>query len=184
MENFNKKYLIISIIVGIILLVIVLKIFKNYSVDHAKEGYMKLTSVFEYGSDIPTRYTCDGQNVSPELIILSVPSEAQRLILIVDDPDAPGGDFVHWVLYNIPTTALKFSSQELPEGSIQGTNDFMLKEYGGPCPPRGKHRYFFRLYAVDQILDLQPGATKAQVENAMKGHIVEKAELMGLYSRK
>lgn len=184
MKNPNNKYLIISLILGIIALTIVFRVFRGNSLNNAKEGNMKLASVFAYGEDIPSRYTCDGQNVSPELIISEVPSQAQRLVLIVDDPDAPGGTFVHWILYNIPVSAMKLTSQDIPKGSLEGTTDFMRTGYGGPCPPSGKHRYFFRLYAVDEILDLPAGATKSQVEKAIKGHIVEKAELMGLYSRK
>lgn len=145
---------------------------------------MKLESVFVQGEKIPSKYTCDGQNIAPELVISDVPKEAKSLVLIVDDPDAPIGNFVHWVLYNIPPNTAQIISQKIPQGSIEGRTSFGSIGYGGPCPPSGSHRYFFKLYAVDKTLDLPSGATKAQVENAIKESIIEKSELMGVYSRK
>lgn len=145
---------------------------------------MNLTSVFAQGEKIPSKYTCDGDDISPELIISEVPKEAKSLALIVDDPDAPVGLFVHWVLYDIPVSTVEFSSLNVPKGAIEGMTNFGRVGYGGPCPPNGEHRYFFKLYALDKMLELPPKATKAQVENAMKGHVIEKAELMGVYKRK
>ena len=145
---------------------------------------MKLTSVFEHGSKIPAIYTCDGDDIAPQLVISEVPEGAKSLALIVDDPDAPVGLFVHWILYNIPVDTKIISAEEIPPSAIEGMTNFGRAGYGGPCPPNGSHRYFFKLYAVDKVLDLPPKATKHQVESAIKDHVIEKAELMGVYSRK
>jgi Raf kinase inhibitor-like YbhB/YbcL family protein len=141
---------------------------------------------------IPARYTCDGQDISPPLQWSGIPTEAKSLVLIVDDPDAPDPaapkmTWVHWVLYNIPvdTPGLEenISSASLPGGTKEGINDWGRKGYGGPCPPIGRHRYFFKIYALDTVLtDLQQ-PTKIQVEEAIAGHILAKAELVGMYQR-
>lgn len=151
---------------------------------------MTLTSpAFKNGEAIPTENTCSGDDRSPELNWTSVPAKAKSLALIVDDPDAPVGTWVHWVLYDLPADEGGIpedvtSAETMPNGAKQGINDFKKVGYGGPCPPPGKpHRYFFKLYALDATLKLAPKATKAQVEAAMKGHIVEKAELMGTFGR-
>jgi Raf kinase inhibitor-like YbhB/YbcL family protein len=145
-------------------------------------GELKLTSpVFENNGDIPSRYTCQGDNINPPLDIEGVPADAKSLVLIVDDPDAPMGIWVHWVVWNIkPTDKIKEDSAP----GVQGVNDFGKQDYGGPCPPSGKHRYFFKLYALDTELDLDEGAHKKDVEGAMKGHILDKAEIVGLYEKK
>lgn len=155
---------------------------ENFS-QKIKEGDMKLTSVFVHGEKIPSIYTCDGEDFSPELRIADVPEGTKSLALIADDPDAPVGLFVHWVVYNIPVSAKAFSSKTMPEGAVEGMTNFGRVGYGGPCPPNGSHRYFFKMYALDKTMDLAPGATKLQLERAMDGHILEKAELMGVYSR-
>lgn len=144
---------------------------------------MKLTSVFEHNSNIPSEYTCDGQDLAPILSIFEVPTGAKELVLIVDDPDAPVGTFVHWVLYNIPPSIQKIDNANLPVGVKQGMTDFGRIGWGGPCPPSGVHRYFFKLYAIDKVLDLPEGLTKLQVEKAAREHIIEKTELIGLYKR-
>ncbi|WP_456443630.1 YbhB/YbcL family Raf kinase inhibitor-like protein [Caldithrix abyssi] len=150
---------------------------------------MKLiSSAFEEGGMIPSIYTCDGQDVSPPLRWSDVPQETRSFALICDDPDAPMGTWVHWVIYNIPDTTRSLpeaipSSERLDNGTLQGKNDFKRYGYGGPCPPGGTHRYFFKLYALDTKLDLPAGATKAQLLKAMNGHIVGEAQLMGKYSR-
>ncbi|MHB2149462.1 YbhB/YbcL family Raf kinase inhibitor-like protein [Calditrichota bacterium LG25] len=150
---------------------------------------MKLiSSAFEEGGMIPSKYTCDGQDVSPPLRWSDVPQETRSFALICDDPDAPMGTWVHWVIYNIPDTTRSLpeaipSSERLDNGTLQGKNDFKRYGYGGPCPPGGTHRYFFKLYALDTKLDLPAGATKAQLLKAMNGHIVGEAQLMGKYSR-
>ena len=138
---------------------------------------------FAYGETIPRRYTCDGEDLSPPLAWQNAPEGTQAWALIMDDPDAPMGTWVHWVLYDLPA-----ETTTLPEGvrqaGIAGRNSWDRLGYGGPCPPPGKpHRYFFRLYALDAPLGLPPGATKAQVARAMQGHILAQAEWMGRYGR-
>ncbi|WP_375539815.1 YbhB/YbcL family Raf kinase inhibitor-like protein [Cylindrospermum sp. FACHB-282] len=150
---------------------------------------MKLaSSAFENNGLIPAQYTCDGADISPPLIWDEVPRETQSLALIVDDPDAPGKIFVHWVVYDIPPTAGQLPEQissikTLPNGGVQGKNDFGKFGYGGPCPPSGIHRYFFRLYALDQKLRLAAGASKNQILAAMEGHVLASSELIGRYKR-
>ncbi len=152
---------------------------------------MQITSTaFAQGQPIPAKYTCDTRDVSPPLQWSGVPSGAKSLVLLVNDPDAPVGDWVHWVVYDLPATATGLpedtpKSQHLPGGAKQGLNDFRRMGYGGPCPPPGKaHRYFFRIYALDRLLDLKPGLKKSDVERAMQGHVLAQGELMGTYQRK
>ncbi len=143
---------------------------------------MKIISpAFSHEGTIPSKYTCDGTNVSPSLHISEVPGGTRSLALLVEDPDAPGGTFIHWVVYNIPLTVE--AVHENTEPGVVGRNDFNKTVYGGPCPPSGTHRYFFKLYALDAELDLTPGRSKQELEKAMEGHIVATAELMGRYSR-
>ncbi|MCL4405436.1 MAG: YbhB/YbcL family Raf kinase inhibitor-like protein [Patescibacteria group bacterium] len=145
---------------------------------------MKISSLaFGDGKAIPRRYTCDGDNMSPPLSIKMVPASAKSLVLILDDPDSPSKDFLHWILWNAdPRTAEVEEGSSLPE-SVRGINDFGEYGYGGPCPSRGEHRYKFRLYALDTTLDISPSAKRAEVEMAMRGHVLEQAELVGLYKR-
>ncbi len=149
-----------------------------------------LTSpAFSEGETIPRQYTADGKNVSPALAWTDPPEGTQRFALICDDPDAPRGTWVHWVLYNLPADARGLDEGvppqgELPSGARQGKNDFGKIGYGGPAPPRGKpHRYFFRLYALDAPLDLAAGATRAQLQAALQGHVLAEGQLMGTYGR-
>lgn len=149
---------------------------------------MKVTSTaFPEGGAIPTKYTCDGQDVSPPLQWSGVPSAAQSLALVCDDPDAPGKTWVHWVVYDLPPNNAGLSEnirpETLPSGGKQGLNDFKRTGYGGPCPPNGTHRYYFRLYALDQQTSLGDGATKEQLMKAMASHILAQSELMGTYKR-
>lgn len=153
-----------------------------------KEGKMKIfSSSIEEGRKIPSRFTCDGENLSPQLSWSDTPGNTKTLALIFEDPDAPGGIFVHWVVYNIPKGVTNFpegiTSENLPEGAKEGTNHFGDIEYGGPCPPSGTHRYYFRLYALDTELQLKPGAGRRDLLKAMEGHILDQAQLMGTYSR-
>jgi len=146
------------------------------------------SSAISEGEMIPTRYTCDGPDVSPDLAWSGVPDTAQSLALICDDPDAPMGTWVHWVLFNIPAGTSGLPAEIPPDttlenGARHGTNDFRRLGYGGPCPPGGTHRYFFKLYALDTELDLASGITKAQLLEAMEGHILAEAQLMGKYKR-
>jgi hypothetical protein len=144
---------------------------------------MKLTSpAFENNKEIPSEHTCDGANILPELNIEYVPENAKSLALIMDDPDAPSGTWVHWVVWNIPPDTKTIAKGTEPQG-VQGTTSFGKQGYGGPCPPFGTHRYFFKLYALDTTLDLKEGSTKEALEAAMDGHVIEKAELMGNYKR-
>jgi Raf kinase inhibitor-like YbhB/YbcL family protein len=150
----------------------------------------ELTSTaFSAHQAIPKKFTCDGPDVSPKLSWSDPPAKTQSFALIMDDPDAPGGTWVHWVFYDAPTDAKELpegvpKQEELPGGARQGRNDFGKIGYGGPCPPPGKpHRYFFKVYALDTKLNLKSGATKADVERAMKGHILAQAELIGRYGR-
>ncbi len=147
------------------------------------------TTAFQTGQDIPPRFTCDGADVSPPLRWTEPPAGTGSFALIADDPDAPGGTWVHWLAYDLPATLRELpegaaKSQEFAGGARQGSNDFERIGYGGPCPPPGKaHRYFFKLYGLDKKLDLKAGATKQDLERAMKGHILVQAELMGRYHR-
>jgi hypothetical protein len=147
------------------------------------------STAFEAGNMIPSKYTCDGQDLSPPLAWSNVPPKTRILALIADDPDAPRGTWVHWVMWNIPADARSLDENvpkrdSLPNGAKQGTTDFKRVGYGGPCPPSGTHRYFFKLYALDTTLNLPASTTKRDLEQAMKGHIVQQAELMGTYQRK
>jgi Raf kinase inhibitor-like YbhB/YbcL family protein len=150
---------------------------------------MRLTSpVFKHDGEIPSKYTCDGDDVSPPIEWSDIPSDARTLALICDDPDAPKKDFSHWVLFNIPPKAAALpehvaARQELPDGSRQGTNDFGKVGYGGPCPPSGTHRYRFTLYAIDTELRVPQASARNDVEAAMKGHVLETAQLTGAYTR-
>jgi Raf kinase inhibitor-like YbhB/YbcL family protein len=151
---------------------------------------LQLTSTaFSAGKAIPKKFTCDGQDVSPTLAWTEPPAKAQSFALIMDDPDAPVGTWVHWVLYGLPADTKELpegvaKQEQLPNGARQGRNDFRKIGYGGPCPPPGKpHRYFFKLHALDTKLDLKAGATKSDVESAMRGHILAQAELIGTYGR-
>jgi Raf kinase inhibitor-like YbhB/YbcL family protein len=140
-----------------------------------------ICSCFRNGEMIDKRYTCDGGNVNPRLVLENIPPEAKTLALIMDDPDAPGGDFVHWVVFDIPVT--KIIEEDSVPGK-QGLNDFKRMDYGGPCPPSGTHRYYFKIYALDEILNLEEGITKSTLENAMVGHTLAQTEIMGLYRKK
>jgi len=147
------------------------------------------SSAFQESADIPRQYTCEGAGTSPALTWTEPPPNTQSFALIADDPDAPAGTWVHWVAWNIPASSKGLpenvaKSAELPGGGSQGSNDFKNAGYGGPCPPPGKpHRYFFKLYALDTKLDLGAGSGKKELEQAMKGHVVAQAQLMGKYQR-
>ena len=151
---------------------------------------IKITSpAFEEGGMIPEKYTCDGIDVSPPLTWASIPEGAKTIALICDDPDAPMGTWVHWVLFNLPANINELSEnvptdEELESGAKQGRNDFRKIGYGGPCPPGGTHRYYFKLYALDTELDIKSGAVKEQLLKAMEGHILGKGQLMGRYKRR
>ena len=176
------------IVIQVVFLSIILSLY-------AQEGQsMKLTSQsFVNQGDIPKKHTCDGKNISPALAWNDVPKGTKSLVLIVDDPDAPDPanprmTWVHWVLYNIPITATSLPEgalkKDLYEGTLEGLNDWKKTGYGGPCPPIGKHRYFHKLYALDIVLPDLEFPTKAKLEKAIEGHVLSRAELVGLYQRK
>jgi Raf kinase inhibitor-like YbhB/YbcL family protein len=161
---------------------------QSRGLDQAAEGSEVVaiqlsSSAFRDGDTIPKKYTCDGEDISPQLSWSGLPQGTQSLALIVDDPDAPAGTWVHWVLYDISPDV-----SDLPEDAqglgIEGKTSFRDPGYGGPCPPKGKpHRYFFKLYALDKTLGLKPGATKADLEKAMQSHILAQGRIMGTYGR-
>lgn len=138
------------------------------------------SNAFESNGTIPTKYTCKGKNVNPPLEFQGIPEEAESLVLIVDDPDAPTGTFTHWLVWNIEPVA-KIEEDSIP--GIEGRNDFRKVEYDGPCPPSGTHRYFFRVYALDRQFELKAGAGRKELENEMIGHIIAEGELMGKSSK-
>jgi hypothetical protein len=159
----------------------------------AKSSSLKLTSsAFTQGGAIPSRYTCEGDDTSPPLAWSGATGKGKSFALIVDDPDAPDPAkpqrvYVHWVVYNIPASATSFaenaSKSGMPSGTVQGKNDWGKQEYGGPCPPIGRHRYFFKLYELDNELTNLSSPSKADLERAMKGHILAQTELMGTYQK-
>lgn len=147
------------------------------------------TTAFSAGGEIPKKHTCDGPDLSPTLTWSGTPAGTQSLALIADDPDAPVGTWTHWIIWDIPAKQAGLAenvlkTEMLPDGTRQGRNDFRRIGYGGPCPPPGKpHRYFFRLYALDSKLNLRAGSSRAELEAAMKGHVLAQAEVMGKYGR-
>jgi len=146
------------------------------------------STAFEEGGMMPEKYTCDGIDVSPPIAWSLVPDGTKTLALICDDPDAPVGTWVHWVIFNLPATIKELyenipPQKELENGAKQGMNDFRKIGYGGPCPPGGTHRYYFKLYALDTQINLDAGAKKSQLLKAMEGHIIGKGQLMGRYKR-
>jgi Raf kinase inhibitor-like YbhB/YbcL family protein len=146
---------------------------------------MKISSPdFSDGAAIPARFTCDGADINPALAIEGVPAPAQSLVLIMDDPDAPRGTWNHWLVWNIPPSVGKIAAHSVPAGAVEGRSDFGTAKYGGPCPPSGTHRYYFRLFAIDVNLAIPAGADRKALDKAMSGHVLANGELMGRYSRK
>ncbi len=148
-----------------------------------KIGELKITSPV-VDRDIPRKYTCDGKNVNPPLEIKNVPPGSKSLALIVDDLDAPRKTFVHWILWNIDPEVKEIKENSVPKGAVQGKNDFKKNSYGGPCPPSRTHRYVFKVFALDVRLDLASSSTVIDLQNAVKGHVIAEAQMIGLYSRK
>lgn len=150
------------------------------------ESKMKISSpVFEHNQTIPVKYTCDGVDANPPLEISDIPEGTKSLALIVDDPDAPMGTWVHWTAWNISPGVKEIKENEIPSGATEGMTDFKKPGYGGPCPPKGHgvHRYFFKLYALDSELDLPAEADKEAIEKAMEGHVLAETRIIGLYRR-
>ncbi len=149
--------------------------------DEEGGAIMKLTSPeFENNGFIPKKFTCQGEDINPALVINGIPDAAKSIALVVDDPDAPMGMWVHWVVYDIPVVS-RIEEDSIP--GKEGMNDFGRKDYGGPCPPSGTHRYFFKVYALDAELNPEEGLTRRDLEKAMQDHILAKAELIGLYKK-
>lgn len=146
---------------------------------------MKLTSpAFAHSRAIPDKFSCNGEEINPPLVIEGVPKDARSLALVLDDPDAPAGTWVHWVLWNIDPGTKAIAQGSVPRGAEQGVNSWQRTSYGGPCPPSGTHRYFFRLYALKERLKLSSTSTGRDLERAMQGKILAQSELVGVYSRK
>ncbi len=142
------------------------------------------SSAFQHNQFIPSQYTCQGQNINPQLTFSDVPQNTKSLVLIMDDPDATVGTWVHWTVWNINPQTKEITENNNFPGAIEGITNFGKPGYGGPCPPSGTHRYFFKLYALDTTLSIESKNSKEDLEEAMEGHILEKAELVGKYSRK
>jgi len=174
---------IILIILLIFLFYIILSLINNKK-NMKQIGEIQLTSeVFQNNQSIPLKYSCNGENINPPLSIKNIPTNTKSLTLIVDDPDAPSGDWVHWLIWNIPSNTSQIEMGATPSGSVQGLNDSKNNKYDGPCPPSGTHRYFFKLYALDTTLNLKVNSNKNNLEDAMKGHILGQTTLIGLYSK-
>ena len=155
------------------------------SKEASKTNGLRISSpVFENNSSIPAKYSCDGMNINPPLLIENVPANTKSVALIVDDPDTVIGTYVHWVLWNIDPGTKEIKENSVPKGANQGLNDAREHNYIGPCPPSGTHRYFFKLYALDAILTLSPDAIKADIEKAMERHIIDQAHITGLNKRR
>ena len=181
----KKTGIIITILAVFTVLVLTAIMRKEVKAPINTEPMIITSPSFNNGEKISQKFTCDGGDINPELHIQNVPESAQSLALIMDDPDATRGvTFTHWLVWNIsPVTAL-IKQESRPPGSIEGRTDFDRTGYGGPCPPTGKpHRYFFKLYALDGILDLPEGSGKAELESEINKHLIEKAELIGTYGR-
>jgi Raf kinase inhibitor-like YbhB/YbcL family protein len=147
-------------------------------------GAISVTSPdFAFNAFIPARFTCQGKNISPALAIANVPASAKSLVLIVDDPDAPSGTFTHWLAWNIPPGIKKIPAGATPPGALEGTNDFGSAGYSGPCPPSGTHHYYFYICALNTLLRLPAGASRAEVDAAIHGHIIATGTLVGLYAK-
>ncbi|MFA4827395.1 MAG: YbhB/YbcL family Raf kinase inhibitor-like protein [Candidatus Shapirobacteria bacterium] len=146
---------------------------------------MQFTSpVFQNNDYLPKKYTCDGQNVNPPLLIGNIPKNTKSLALIIDDPDAPSGNWIHWLVWNIQLDTKEILENSVPNGALEGTTSWGKPGYNGPCPPSGTHRYFFKLFALDTLLNLQSSSTVTQLLTVMQNHIIAKAEIVARYSKK
>lgn len=186
-----KKIIIISIILLIISIIFLFETrIKNKTQDtnfisnSSVINKMKISSTkFNNNEGIPSKYTCDGDNVNPPIQVSGVPDNSKSLVLIIDDPDAPSRTWVHWILWNIDPTITEIKEDSIPKGSIEGVTSFGSNSYGGPCPPSGDHRYFFKLYALSKVLDIAISSDKKALEEAIKEYIIATSEFIGLYGR-
>lgn len=180
-------FLVVLLLIFVLGVIIVVYIKKqsatNIALISPSTNMQLLSPAFRHNEYIPRQYTCDGANVNPPLNILDVPQAAKSLVLIVDDPDAPRGDWVHWTVWNIDPKTVSLGENSVPSGAREGQTDFGKPGYGGPCPPSGVHRYYFKLYALDSELSLDNRAAKSDLERAMTGRIVGQSTLIGLYKR-
>ena len=142
-----------------------------------------MSSAFKANGPIPVRYTCDGENINPPLLVNDVPLGTQSMVLLVEDPDAESGVWTHWLLWDVPFNTTVINEGTVPMGAIEGMTDFQRPGYGGPCPPSGMHRYFFTLYALDTTIDLPPDTDKQKLKEVIEEHVIDKAELVGTYQR-
>lgn len=173
-----------AIIITVIIIVVAVILF--FFSSNFMSNFQLKSAAFKPNELIPAKFTCDGENINPLLEIKGVPENAKSLVLIMDDPDATRGQtWDHWLVFNIDPKTQYIEENNVPAGAIQGNNSWPKTEYGGPCPPKGSrpHRYMFKLYALDTMLDLEDGVTKDNLEKAMTGHILEQAVLIGLYQR-
>lgn len=187
-RDMNGKYLferVLGIYLAFLAAIIAAVLFPGFhDVEAGEMSELEISSqAFSHMGMIPKVYTCDGEDVNPPLSFEGVPEGTKSFALIMDDPDAPVGLWIHWVLWNIPAEASGIQENAVPAGALQGKNSWGRDEYGGPCPPSGTHRYFFKLFALDSTLQLAAGSTKEQLEKAISGHILGKAEIIGLYRR-
>lgn len=166
-----------------ILVLFVFSLAPSLGQEGSKSSLNLFSPAFKNHGNIPSTYTCDGLNINPPLKIERVPLHTQSLALVFDDMDAPRGSYVHWILWNIDPAIKEIMENSVPEGAVQGLNDFKKNHYGGPCPPRRTHRYVFKLYALDCRLNLSPHSTKMDLEKAMAGHVLAQARWIGVYQR-
>jgi len=190
MEKFG--ILIVILIVAIVVFVFIFArketanapIMENNHQNLSISNMLITSPSFNNNDTIPQKFTCDDANINPEIHIQNVPENAESLALIMDDPDAPSGTFTHWTVWNINPKTTVINEKSVPPGSIEGKTSFGRVGYGGPCPPKGKpHRYFFKIYALDAVLELPHGATRSQLETEINKHLLAQAELVGLYGR-
>jgi Raf kinase inhibitor-like YbhB/YbcL family protein len=171
---------------GVSILVFLQVLLSSYAMGQSvtKVEKWKISSpAFENGGEIPKKYTCDGANVNPPLKIENVPSNTKSLALVFDDIDAPRGTYVHWILWSMNPGVKEIKENSVPEGAVQGVNNFKKRHYGGPCPPKRAHKYVFKIYALDTLLNLNPNGTKKDLEKIMEGHVISQTQLTGLYKR-
>jgi Raf kinase inhibitor-like YbhB/YbcL family protein len=165
-------------------LIAVLSFSRAFSQDTGRSKNLNVTSpAFEHNGNIPLTYGCDGKNVNPPVQIGNIPPGTKSLALVLDDQDAPRGTYVHWILWNIDPDTKEIKENSVPEGAVQGLNDFKKNRYGGPCPPTRPHRYVLKVYALDTRLELDPKSTKADLEKAAEGRIIGRGQLVGVYKR-
>ena len=184
-----KKIIIILILIGAVAAIYFIAEKSAYRREEKNTApllsTMKIESnSFSPGEKIPSQFTCDGENINPHLAFRDIPEGTKSITLISDDPDAPRGTWVHWTMWNIDPSVQEISQRSIPKGGVEGTTSFGKAGYGGPCPHSGMHRYFFKLYALDTMLDLTADTDKEKLEKAMEGHILDRAEIMGTYERK